>query len=120
MGGRTDMLLAFDVGNTNIVLGVFKDGNLIQNWRIETDYNKSAASTGIEWATKAIIAMVVISAVVKSKVLMAAIVEYSSVKNAVMRGIIASPGRLKNFIKGENKFCKKIIIGEYLISTTSM
>lgn len=79
-----------------------------------------AASTGIEWATKAIIAMVVISAVVKSKVLMAAIVEYSSVKNAVMRGIIASPGRLKNFIKGENKFCKKIIIGEYLISTTSM
>ncbi|MGI6730515.1 MAG: type III pantothenate kinase [Anaerovoracaceae bacterium] len=41
------MLLAFDVGNTNIVLGVFKDGNLIQNWRIETDYNKSADEYGM-------------------------------------------------------------------------
>ena len=36
MGERT-MLLAFDVGNSNIVLGVFKDGNLLTNWRIETD-----------------------------------------------------------------------------------
>jgi len=27
------MLLAFDVGNTNIVLGVFKDGKMITNWR---------------------------------------------------------------------------------------
>ncbi len=41
------MLLAFDVGNTNIVLGVFKDGNLIQNWRMETDYNKSADEYGM-------------------------------------------------------------------------
>ena len=36
------MLLAFDVGNTNIVLGVFKDGKMITNWRLETDNNKSA------------------------------------------------------------------------------
>ena len=45
------MLLAFDVGNTNIVLGVFKDGKMITNWRLETDNNKSAdeyaASDGI-------------------------------------------------------------------------
>lgn len=41
------MLLAFDVGNTNIVLGVFKDGNLIQNWRMETDNNKSADEYGM-------------------------------------------------------------------------
>lgn len=45
--GRTDMLLAFDVGNTNMVLGVFKDGNLIQNWRMETDTNKSADEYGM-------------------------------------------------------------------------
>ena len=36
------MLLAFDVGNTNIVLGVFQDGNLMQNWRMET-YNARRA-----------------------------------------------------------------------------
>jgi len=41
------MLLAFDVGNTNIVLGVFKEGNLIQNWRMKTDYNKSADEYGM-------------------------------------------------------------------------
>jgi len=41
------MLLAFDVGNTNIVLGIFKDGDLIQNWRLETDNNKSADEYGM-------------------------------------------------------------------------
>ena len=41
------MLLAFDVGNSNIVLGVFKDGKLIQNWRLETDNNKSADEYGM-------------------------------------------------------------------------
>ena len=41
------MLLAFDVGNTNIVLGVFKDGKLITNWRLETDTRKSADEYGM-------------------------------------------------------------------------
>ena len=41
------MLLAFDVGNTNIVLGVFDEGELIQNWRLETDNNKSADEYGM-------------------------------------------------------------------------
>lgn len=41
------MLLAFDVGNSNIVLGVFKDGKLITNWRIETDTKKSADEYGM-------------------------------------------------------------------------
>lgn len=41
------MLLAFDVGNSNIVLGVFKDGKMITNWRLETDNNKSADEYGM-------------------------------------------------------------------------
>jgi len=41
------MLVAFDVGNTNIVLGVFKDNKLIKNWRLETDPRKSADEYGI-------------------------------------------------------------------------
>lgn len=41
------MLMAFDVGNTNIVLGVFDGKNLIQNWRMETDKNKSADEYGM-------------------------------------------------------------------------
>ncbi|MEG0829924.1 MAG: type III pantothenate kinase [Anaerovoracaceae bacterium] len=41
------MLLAFDVGNTNIVLGIFENGELVQNWRLETDNNKSADEYGM-------------------------------------------------------------------------
>lgn len=41
------MLLAFDVGNTNIVLGVFEDGKLLHNWRMETYNNKSADEYGM-------------------------------------------------------------------------
>jgi type III pantothenate kinase len=41
------MLLAFDVGNTNIALGVFKDGEMVQNWRMNTDNNKSADEYGM-------------------------------------------------------------------------
>ena len=41
------MLLVVDVGNTNIVLGVFKGKKLIQNWRMETDKDKSADEYGM-------------------------------------------------------------------------
>ena len=41
------MLLAFDVGNTNTVLGVFRDGELVQNWRLETTRNNSADEYGM-------------------------------------------------------------------------
>lgn len=41
------MLLAFDVGNTNIVVGVFRDGEMITNWRLETDNRKSADEYGM-------------------------------------------------------------------------
>ena len=41
------MLLAFDIGNSNAVLGLFDDGKLLTNWRIETDPNKSADEYGM-------------------------------------------------------------------------
>lgn len=41
------MLLTFDVGNTNIVLGVFQSKKLIQSWRLKTDKNKSADEYGM-------------------------------------------------------------------------
>lgn len=41
------MLLAFDVGNTNIVLGAFKGKELLRDWRFETDKNKSADEYGM-------------------------------------------------------------------------
>ncbi|MCL1808758.1 MAG: type III pantothenate kinase [Clostridiales bacterium] len=41
------MLLAFDVGNTNTVVGVFKDGVLLTNWRLQTENSKSADEYGM-------------------------------------------------------------------------
>jgi type III pantothenate kinase len=33
------MLLAIDIGNTNTVLGLFKDSDLVHDWRIRTEVN---------------------------------------------------------------------------------
>ncbi|SKC92870.1 type III pantothenate kinase [Maledivibacter halophilus] len=41
------MLLAFDVGNTNIVLGVYKDKRLIKYWRMSTDKSKTSDELGM-------------------------------------------------------------------------
>jgi type III pantothenate kinase len=41
------MLLAFDIGNTNIVLGVFDGEKLLTNWRLQTESNKSADEYGM-------------------------------------------------------------------------
>lgn len=41
------MLLVFDVGNTNIVLGVYRDKELVVHWRISTDRLKTADEYGM-------------------------------------------------------------------------
>ena len=40
------MLLAIDVGNTNIVLGVFEGDRLVDSWRLATDNKRSADEYG--------------------------------------------------------------------------
>lgn len=41
------MLLTFDIGNTNIVIGLFKGGELIADWRTETNERKTADEIGV-------------------------------------------------------------------------
>ena len=36
------MLLVFDIGNTNIVMGVYRDNVLVDSWRLFTDRNQTA------------------------------------------------------------------------------
>ena len=44
----TDMLLAIDSGNTNIVFAVFgDDGTVMGEWRSSTDVNKTADEFGV-------------------------------------------------------------------------
>ncbi len=47
MKGEMYMLLAFDVGNSNIVVGLYDEGNMVQHWRMSTDNSKSSDELGI-------------------------------------------------------------------------
>lgn len=42
------MLLVMDVGNTNIVLGIYKSKELIADWRLSTDSNRTADEYGVQ------------------------------------------------------------------------
>lgn len=41
------MLLAIDIGNTNIVFGVYEEKNIVDYWRINSDNNKTTDEYGI-------------------------------------------------------------------------
>lgn len=41
------MLLVIDVGNSNIVLGIYDDDKLVQNWRVSTDKSRTTDEYGI-------------------------------------------------------------------------
>jgi type III pantothenate kinase len=41
------MLLAIDVGNTNTVLGVYRDKTLVRHWRIKTDDERTTDEYGV-------------------------------------------------------------------------
>lgn len=45
--GVSKMILVCDVGNTNMVLGVYKGENLLKAWRISTDRNKTSDEYGV-------------------------------------------------------------------------
>ena len=42
------MILLVDVGNTNIVIGVYRDNDYIAGWRISTDSKKTSDEYGIQ------------------------------------------------------------------------
>jgi type III pantothenate kinase len=44
---RTKMLLAVDIGNTNIASGLFEGKSLIQHWKIRTERDKTSDEYGI-------------------------------------------------------------------------
>ncbi len=41
------MLLCIDIGNTNIVMGVYRDADLVTHWRISTDHQKMPDEYGM-------------------------------------------------------------------------
>ena len=47
MTNQHTMLLTIDIGNTNTVLGVFRDDTLLHSWRIKSDRDKTSDEFGI-------------------------------------------------------------------------
>ena len=41
------MIMVIDIGNTNMVLGVYSGNKLLTSWRLGTDINKTADELGI-------------------------------------------------------------------------
>ncbi len=41
------MIMVFDVGNTNIVMGVYREGQLFKHWRIRTDNQRTCDEYGV-------------------------------------------------------------------------
>ena len=44
------MLFVIDVGNTNIVLGIYQEDKLVASYRMATDINKSSDEIGLFFA----------------------------------------------------------------------
>ena len=42
------MLLAFDVGNTHVVFGLFQGSNLLNSWRLQSDVNRTVDEYALE------------------------------------------------------------------------
>lgn len=40
--GKNTMILVIDIGNTNIVLGIYQEGSLLHLWRLSTDKQKTS------------------------------------------------------------------------------
>ena len=43
------MLLTIDVGNTNTVLGIFDEDEILQSWRVKTDTRDTADELWIKY-----------------------------------------------------------------------
>ena len=43
------MILVIDVGNTNIVFGVYRDKDLLSEWRLSTDVRKTSDEYGMSF-----------------------------------------------------------------------
>lgn len=135
------MLLAIDVGNTNIVVALYDKDSLVRNWRMSTDKNKASDEYGVlllqflqlENVAAADIEDVIIASVVPTVM--------HSLNNAVKRYIgcepmIVGPGiktgmnirydnprelgadRIVNAVAAVNKYKPPLIIVDFGTATT--
>ena len=79
------MIMVMDIGNTNMVLGVYADKKLLTSWRLATDRNKTADELGI---------------------MVMDLFRYSNVSSKDIKGIILS-SVVPNMMDALEKMCRK-------------
>lgn len=135
------MLLVIDIGNTNIVFGVFDDGTLKNNWRLSTELQKTVdeyaillnSLLGIEKIKLSEIDSAIISCVVPPLLIP---FEILCRKYVGIRPILVEPGiktgmpilyenpqevgadRIVNAVAGFEKYKKALIIVDFGTATT--
>lgn len=89
------MLLVFDVGNTNIVIGIYERDKLITNWRLSTKEEKTSDEYGI----------IMINLFEKANL------DYKSVKNVIMSSVV--PDTMYSLERGIKRYfnVNPIIVG---------
>jgi type III pantothenate kinase len=135
------MLLAVDVGNTNIVLGLFSNDELIMNWRISTEREKSADELGMlieQLFTYNKLSLDMVSDVIISSVVPSIMysLEHMSRKYCNCEAIVIGPGiktgmnvkydnpkqvgadRIVNAVAGYKKYGGPLIIVDFGTATT--
>ncbi len=135
------MLLLLDIGNTNIVVGVYKGDELIANWRVQTNSRRTADELGIiiyqflqnEGINKKQISDIVISSVVPQVMYS---VLHMTQKYFGMEPMVIGPGtktgihvkyenpkqvgadRIVNAVAGVKKYGAPLIIVDFGTATT--
>lgn len=135
------MLLLLDIGNTNIVVGVYEDDKIVANWRVQTNSSRTADELGIimyqflqnEGISKDQISDIVISSVVPQVMYS---VLHMTLKYFGMEPMVIGPGtktgihvkyenpkqvgadRIVNAVAGVKKYGAPLIIVDFGTATT--
>ncbi|HMN02135.1 MULTISPECIES: type III pantothenate kinase [Geobacter] len=135
------MLLVIDVGNTNIVLGIYDGERLVRDWRLSTDKARTADEYGIlinELFRLAGLGLDQIRAVIISSVVppLTGVLERLSLGYFGMRPLVVGPGirtgmpiqydnprevgadRIVNAVAGYEKYRTSLIIVDFGTATT--
>ncbi|MGS0763241.1 type III pantothenate kinase [Syntrophomonas curvata] len=135
------MILVFDVGNTNMVIGVFKEDDLLTHWRIRTDTQRTCDEYGM--IIKALfdyqqLDMKLVKAVVISSVVPSLMIELERLSHQYFscRPLVIGPGiktglaikyenprevgadRVVNAVAAFNKYGGPLIIVDFGTATT--
>ena len=96
------MLLAFDIGNTNIVVGLFENNKLTQQWRLISDVKKSANDYAVD-IIECFLTQKVDCLKVDGGVIASVVPTLTGIINSAIKKFLSDEITKKTFIISDNK-----------------